>query len=431
MNVPVTLSSTFHAGGPYGYARHDNPVWIAFEEVVGDLEGGHAVAYASGMAAVTAILATVPAGGVVVAPESAYSGTLGQLQRLHTAGRTGVRLIDGTDTNAVAAAVGGATLLWIESPTNPMLGVADLPAVIAAAHASGAMVAVDNTFATPLGQQPLRLGADLVVHSATKYLSGHSDVLLGVAVAADEALAERLREGRELDGNIPGPLETWLALRGLRTLHLRVERSAANALELARRLSQHPSVERVRYPGLPDDPGHARAAAQMTTFGSIVSIELAGGATAAEAACAASRLWVHATSLGGVESSWERRRRWPAEPHVVPESLIRLSVGIEDVEDLWTDLDAALALDGHLERGDPAATGHRRRAPSGPAGDERNDSGATAISARAAPAWPTARQDARAHRRGCARHAEPVRRSPRSASPHRAPRPARGSARRT
>ncbi len=342
VNVPVTLSSTFHAGGTHGYARADNPVWTAYEEVLGGLEGGHAVAYASGMAAVTAILSIVPIGAVVVAPDGAYSGTLGQLHRLHRTGRLVVREVDVTDTNAVAEAVDGAALLWVESPTNPLLGVADLPAVIAAGHAVGALVAIDNTFATPLVQQPLRLGADVAVHSATKYLSGHSDVLLGVVVTADAELATRLREGRELDGSIPGPMETWLALRGLRTLHLRVERSAANALELARRLAQHPAVARVRYPGLPDDPGHPRAAMQMTGFGSIVSIELLGGAVAADAATSTSRLWVNATSLGGVESSWERRRRWPSEPTTVPESLIRLSVGVEDVEDLWTDLDQAL-----------------------------------------------------------------------------------------
>ncbi len=331
----MTLSSTFHAGGAYGYARDENPVWSAYEEVLGGLEGGQAVAYASGMAAVTAMLSTVPVGGVVVAPDGAYSGTLGQLQRLHHSGRVVVREVDITDTESVAAAAEGAALVWVESPTNPLLGVADLPAVIAAGHAAGALVAVDNTFATPLGQQPLRLGADVAVHSATKYLSGHSDVLLGVAVTSDAELAARLRDGRELDGSIPGPMETWLALRGLRTLHLRVERSAANALELARRLTQHPAVARVRYPGLPDDPGHARAAGQMQGFGSIVSIELRGGAAAADAATSASRLWINATSLGGVESSWERRRRWPSEPKTVPESLIRLSVGVEDVEDLW------------------------------------------------------------------------------------------------
>jgi cystathionine gamma-synthase len=203
-------------------------------------------------------------------------------------------------------------------------------------------VAADNTFATPLGQLPLALGADIVVHSVTKYLAGHSDVVLGAVVTRDAELLGRMHVYRTMHGAIPGAFEAWLALRGLRTLHLRVERASANAAELARRLQAHPAVERVRHPCLPDDPGHARASAQMTGYGAIIAVQVHGGADAAERVASGTRLWVHATSLGGVESTLERRRRHATEPLAVPENLLRLSVGIEDVEDLWHDLDAAL-----------------------------------------------------------------------------------------
>ncbi len=234
----------------------------------------------------------------------------------------------------------------VESPTNPMLDVADLPALVELAHAQGALVVADNTFATPVVQRPLDHGVDVVVHSVTKYLAGHSDVVLGATVTRDDPagrdLHDRLRAHRHLTGSIAGPQEVWLALRGLRTLTVRVERAQANAAELARRLRSHPAVRAVRHPSLPDDPGHARASAQMRGFGAIVSIEVDGDAAAAERVAATTRLWVHATSLGGVESSLERRRRHAAESPVVPESLLRLSVGIEDVDDLWADLDQAL-----------------------------------------------------------------------------------------
>ncbi|NUP74976.1 MAG: cystathionine gamma-synthase, partial [Sinomonas sp.] len=301
--------------------------------------------FSSGMAAVAAALSLVPVGGVLVAPAHSYSGTLGIAQSKGERGELKLRSVDIADTEAVVAALEGASLLWVESPTNPMMEVADLPALVAAAHAAGALVVVDNTFSTPLGQRPLAIGADLVVHSATKYLAGHSDVLLGLAVTADDALRARLLGHRTLHGAIAGPMEAWLGLRGLRTLALRVERSQATAGELARRLEGHPSVRRTRYPGLVSDPGHTRAAAQFDGFGSIISIELSGAA-AADAFVASLALWLPATSLGGVESTIERRRRHTAEPLTVPEGLVRLSVGIENVEDLWADLAQGLdALD--------------------------------------------------------------------------------------
>ena len=211
-----------------------------------------------------------------------------------------------------------ASLLWVETPTNPMLEVADLPALVEAAHAVGALVGVDNTFATPLVQRPFEHGADVVVHSVTKYLAGHTDVVLGAALADDDDLHARLHAYRTLHGSIAGPFEVWLALRGLRTLALRVERAQSNAAELARRLSEHPAVAEVRHPSLPSDPGHERAARLMDGFGAIIGLRPHGGPDAADAVVAALRLWVPATSLGGVESTLERRRRFATESLTVP-----------------------------------------------------------------------------------------------------------------
>ena len=301
-----------------------------------------ALLFGSGMAAVAATLSLVPPGGRVVVPRHAYQVSLGLLDELETRGAVTVSRVDIADTDAVVAALPGAAMLWVETPTNPMLEVADLPALVAAAHAEGVVVAVDNTFATPLGQRPLTLGADVVVHSVTKYLAGHSDVVLGAALADDEALHARLLAHRTVHGAIAGPFEAWLALRGLRTLALRVERSQATAAELARRLVDHPAVAEVRHPSLPADPGHQRATTLMDGYGSILCVRPVGGPAAADAVVAAVRLWVPATSLGGVESSLERRRRYTTESVTVPEDLLRLSVGIEDVGDLWADLDSAL-----------------------------------------------------------------------------------------
>lgn len=338
------MSSTYHAGGEVGYARGSNPVWEALEDAVGTLEGGSALAFASGMAAVNAVLELVPVGGTVVVPTYAYNGTQARLRELSAAGRLVVREVAAGDPAALEAACRGADLVLLESPTNPMMEVCDIAAAATAGHAAGALVACDSTFATPLLQRPLELGCDLVVHSATKALSGHSDVLLGIVVTADPELLARLARVRKLTGGIPGPVEAWLALRGLRTLALRMERAQLNAGELARRLQRHPAIRRVRYPGLPDDPGHDLAGQQMAGYGALLSIETAGTAADAQGVCERVRLWTHATSLGGVESSLERRRRWADESPAVPETLIRLSVGIEDVEDLWADLSDALDL---------------------------------------------------------------------------------------
>ena len=346
VNEAIWLSSTYVADGPVDYGRTDNPTWQAFEAALGALEGGRALVFGSGMAAIAAACALVPQGSTVLAPRHVYSGTGALLREAAAAGWVHLREVDIADTTAVRAAVQGAALLWLESPTNPMLEVADLRATTSAARAAGALSVVDNTFATPLVQRPLELGADVVVHSVTKYLAGHSDVVLGASVTRDDdpgrALHARLSAYRHLHGAIAGPQEVFLALRGMRTVALRLERAQATAAELARRLCTHPRVERVRHPSLPSDPGHALATAQMRGYGAVLAIEVAGGAAGAERVAAGTRLWVHETSLGGVESSLERRRRHGAEVTTVPESLLRLSVGIEDVEDLWADLDQAL-----------------------------------------------------------------------------------------
>ncbi|GAB2458200.1 trans-sulfuration enzyme family protein [Xylanimonas ulmi] len=348
VNPPVVLSSTYVSQGVPGpellYTRGGTETWAPFEEALGRLEGATrpAVVFGSGMAAVAAALSLVPDGGVLVVPRHAYQVSLGYADDLAARHGVEVRRVDITDTDQVIAAFDGADVALLESPTNPMLEVADLPALLAAARAAGVRTVVDNTFATPLGQNPLALGADVVLHSVTKYLAGHSDVVLGACVTDDADLDATLRAYRTLHGAIAGPFEVWLALRGLRTLHLRVERAQANAAVLAARLAEHPAVAQVRHPSLPGDPGHERAARQMRGFGAIVGLRPIGGAAAADAVVAALRLWVPATSLGGVESTLERRRRFATESPTVPEDLLRLSVGVEDVEDLWADLDQAL-----------------------------------------------------------------------------------------
>ena len=347
VNPPVELTSTHVTPGDFAdgvpiYGRYGNATWAALEEVLGGLEHGRAVTFASGMAAGTALFALVPRGARVVMGETSYNAMLALARELDAVGDLRLTLVDVADTDAVRAALPGADWLLLESPTNPLLEVADLPALIAAARDADVRVGVDNTFATPLLQNPLALGADVVLHSATKYLAGHSDVLLGTLVTTDDALHERLVDHRTLRGAIPGPFEAWLALRGVRTLGVRLARQQETAAELARRLAEHPAVARVRYPGLPDDAGHAVAARTMRGFGAMVAVEPVGGREAATAVTQRVRLWTPATSLGGVESLIERRRRIPSEPTTVPEALLRLSVGLEDVEDLWRDLDAAL-----------------------------------------------------------------------------------------
>jgi cystathionine gamma-synthase len=339
--------------GGRAYSRTDaTPTWEALETAVGQVEGGHGVAFSSGMAAVAAVLDLLPAGGRIIAPKDCYFGVGELLADGQQQGRWAVNRVDLTDTASVRSAAADADLLWLETPSNPLLDIADLPALCAAGRHAGAIVGVDNTFATPLLQQPLALGADVVVHSATKFIGGHSDLLSGITIAREHALAERLRHRRGLSGATPGALEAYLALRGLRTLALRLSCSQSNASELARRLGQHPAVSRVRYPGLPSHPGYRTAAAQMTGFGAVLAFEVADARTA-DRICHAVQVIVHATSLGGVETTIERRSKLPGQAHLPP-GLLRLSVGCEHIDDLWNDLSAA------LEQASRPATRHRR-----------------------------------------------------------------------
>ena len=328
LNEPLTPASTFHHGTELLYGRDGNPGWLALERAIGELEHGECVTFASGLAAVSAILDEVPQGARVIAQRGPYYGVAELLRERARRGQIELETHATLTVDGLAPTIAGAGLVWIESPTNPMLDVVDLPAVIGQAKQAGAMVVVDNTFATPMGQTPLTVGADLVMHSGTKMIGGHSDLLLGAVIAADPAFHRRLLDRRHGTGATPGVLEAYLALRGLRTLPTRFERAQSTARELASRLGQHPGVDRVRDPG----------------FGSRIAFETAGSGDDAEHVCESAGLIVHATSLGGAETTMERRARYASERDAgTPDTLIRLSVGLEHVEDLWRDLESALA----------------------------------------------------------------------------------------
>ncbi len=348
LNPPVVFASTYvgtavTGSGERGYGRYGNPTWAALEEAVGALEGGRALTFGSGMAAAAAALDLLPPDGTLVIPAHCYLGVASAADQRAARHGLRVRRVDVADTEAVLAAGADADMVWLESPCNPTMEVADLPTIRSGLPPETTVV-VDSTFATPILQRPLAVGADVVLHSATKFLSGHSDALLGALVVApsDGTRFTALEGSRRLQGAVPGVMEAYLVLRGLRTLPLRVGRAQETAQVLAGRLAEHPAVERVRYPGLPDDPGHTTAARTMRGFGSLLSIELTDAETA-DRFIAALRVWVFATSLGGVESMLERRRRWAAELPSVPEGLVRMSVGIEHVDDLWADLEQGLA----------------------------------------------------------------------------------------
>ena len=343
MNAPVTLSSTYVQDATLEYGRDGNTSWGALEAALGTLDGGHAVTFASGLAAATALAALVPPGGTVVLPSVAYFGVRNIFDRMRADGRLNVRMVAADDTAAVIAAAVGADMVWMESIANPLIVVADVPAIAAAARERGAISVVDATFATPLRQRPLDLGADIVLHSATKLIAGHSDVLLGAAVCKDQAHASFLATHRHDHGSIPGAFDAFLALRGLRTLAVRLDRAEASADELARRLAAHPHVSRVNYPGLPGDPQHVRASRVLPGgTGSMLSFDVDGTVEQTDAFLGRLRLVAHATSLGGVESLIERRARYAGDASIVGPTLCRLSVGIENVEDIWADLDGAL-----------------------------------------------------------------------------------------
>jgi len=339
------LAAPFHLSGAsdasqYGYGRYANPTWSAYEGALGELEGGEVVLFSSGMAAVAAVLlAQLEAGDVVVVPGDAYPGVCAiAVEQLRPRG-VEVRIV-ASDESAVRGALAGATLVWIETPSNPGLAVLDVAALAADARAAGALLAVDNTLATPLTQRPLELGAAFSVSSASKLLSGHSDLVLGYVATADPGRAQTLRTWRGLTGAIAGPLETWLAHRSLATLDVRHERQCATALVLAEALAGREDVRDVRYPGLKSHPAHALAArCYGGRFGCVLCFDLETERRA-QAFLGACRLIAEATSFGGVHSSAERRLRWRIDD--VSPGFIRLSTGLEDAGDLVQDVVAAL-----------------------------------------------------------------------------------------
>ena len=342
LNVPPWPASNFVRGAQRAYSRDDGtPGWEALEEIIGGLEGGSALCFASGMAAIAAVFDQLPTGSLIALPDDCYQGVVGLAQAGASRGRWAVRRVAMTDTAGWIGMCGVADLIWLESPSNPLLTVADLDVICAAPRKSGAILGVDSTFATPLNQRPLALGADVAVQSVTKFIGGHSDLLGGALTVRDAKLLAGLRETRDLAGATPGTLETFLAVRGVRTLALRLERAEHNAMILAERLAHHANVTVTRYPGLASHPTHEAARRQLRGFGTIISFDVRGDAAAADAVCAGLRLIQHATSLGSVESTIERRAGIPGQEHLPP-TLLRLSVGIEAVEDLWRDLDRAL-----------------------------------------------------------------------------------------
>ncbi|KRD21249.1 MULTISPECIES: cystathionine gamma-lyase [unclassified Streptomyces] len=329
--------------GPYTYGRDENPTWTHLEHAIGELEapgqdGVETLVFASGMAAISSVLfSQLRAGDAVVLPGDGYQAlplARTQLEAFGIEVRTAP-----TGGDAQLALLDGAKLLWIESPSNPGLDVCDIGRLVEAAHARGALVAVDNTLATPLGQRPLALGADFSVASGTKQLTGHGDVLLGYVTGRSGEAMTAVRRWRKIVGAIPGPMEAWLAHRSIATLQLRVDRQSAGALAVAEALRGRPEVSGLRYPGLPDDPAHEVASRQMRRYGCVVSFTLPTRARA-ERFLEALRLVDEATSFGGVRSTAERRGRWGGD--AVPEGFIRLSVGAEDTEDLVADVLRAL-----------------------------------------------------------------------------------------
>lgn len=356
---PIYASSTFENAGfgeprEYIYSRGGNPTRAALERCVAELEGGaQCFAYASGMAATSAVLDLLPANAHVIAPNEVYGGTFRLLDdiRAHSAGIE-TSFVDFSDpANIIAARRDNTALVWFESPTNPLLSVLDIAAVAKVAHEIGALAAIDNTFATPLNQRPLELGCDIVMHSSTKYIGGHSDVIGGLNVVASAELAEKLAGITAVTGGIAGPFDAYLAFRGIKTLALRMERHQANSLSIAEWLEKHPRAQRVIYPGLPSHPQHELAKQQMDTgFGAVVSFEIEGGRDDVAAFMNKLQIFAIAEGLGGVESLVGHpvtmsHSRVPDDRKAelgLTENLIRLSVGIEHVDDLIADIEQAL-----------------------------------------------------------------------------------------
>ena len=352
--TPISLATTFAQDGVGGhrgfeYSRSGNPTRAALETCLASLESArHGLAYASGLAAEDSVLRLVPSGGRVVLGNDAYGGTFRLIDKVW--GPYGLQwtAVDLTDVDALRSGwPDGTAVVWLETPTNPLLSCIDVAAVCDVAHGHGALVVVDNTFATPYLQRPIELGADIVVHSATKYLGGHSDVVGGFLAVNDDGVADRLRFTQNAAGAVPGPFDCYLVLRGVKTLGVRMDRHCANAQAVVELLLRHPEVSRVMYPQLADHPGHAAAAKQMRDFGGMVSFRVRGGVESAKRVAAGTELFTLAESLGAVESLIEH----PGEmthasvansPLEVPDDLLRLSVGIESATDLVADLEQAL-----------------------------------------------------------------------------------------
>ena len=353
--VPIYQTSTYvqsevgqHKG--YEYSRSGNPTRTALETCLAALEGGRTgLAFASGLAAEDCVLRTATSpGGHVVIPDDAYGGTYRLFSRVLERWGVTHTPVALSDLDAVRAAMRPETrLIWCETPTNPLLGIADIAGLAQIAHEAGARLVVDNTFASPYLQQPLALGADVAVHSTTKYLGGHSDVVGGALVTGDVAFGEELAYHQNAMGGVPGAFDSWLVMRGAKTLGVRMDRHCANAARVVDLLTAHPAVASVLYPGLPDHPGHEVAATQMSGFGGMVSFRLVGGESAALAVCKATKVFTLGESLGGVESLIEHPGRMThasvaGSQLEVPDDLVRLSVGIETADDLLADLEQAL-----------------------------------------------------------------------------------------
>jgi cystathionine gamma-lyase len=361
--TPIYQTSTFvqtglgvHKG--FEYARTKNPTRSAYEALVASLEleqngAGYGAAFGSGVGATTTVLHLLEPGDHVIATDDLYGGTFRLFDKVFAAGGKGHQFsyVDMTDTAALEAAFKPNTkMVWIETPTNPLLKLVDLEKVIAIAKKKGALVVVDNTFMSPYFQRPFRFGADIVLHSATKYLNGHSDMVGGVTVAKDKALADKIYFLQKSIGAVPGPMDSFLAMRGIKTLHLRMERHATNAQAIAERLEKHPSVERVIYPGLPSHPQHALAKKQMLGFGGMISFSVKGGLEKSRKVVEGTKIFALAESLGGVESLIEHpaimtHASVPAETRRalgIDDGFIRISVGVEGLDDLWADLEGAL-----------------------------------------------------------------------------------------
>jgi cystathionine gamma-synthase len=354
--VPIYQTSTYvqervgvHKG--YDYSRTANPTREALEECLASLEGAaHGLAFSSGMGAITTVLHLLGPGDRVVSVDDVYGGTYRIFTKVYEPKGYRFELVPAETVNEGLAGVleEGTRMVWLETPTNPFLRIVDIAGAAEAAHAAGALCVVDNTFATPYLQRPLELGADIVVHSTTKYLGGHSDVIGGFAATSDAALADRLRFLQNALGVVPGPIDAWLVLRGLKTLAVRIREHCANARRVADFLAAHPAVSRAHYPGLAAHPGHELAARQMRDFGGMVSFEVAGSAEDAVGVAERTRIFQLGESLGGVESLIEHPGRMTHatladSPYALPDNLIRLSVGIEAAEDLIADLEQALA----------------------------------------------------------------------------------------